>query len=54
MKEKFHRKIHMIWWNTHFHASGVYQKKKTNINKGQLKKFLFLVMAVTLDEEQGC
>jgi hypothetical protein len=25
-----------------------------NINKGQLKKFLFLVMAVTLDEEQGC
>jgi hypothetical protein len=29
-------------------------KKKTNFNKGQLKKFLFLVMAVTLDEEQGC
>jgi hypothetical protein len=31
-----------------------FTKKKTNFNKGQLKKFLFLVMAVTLDEEQGC
>ena len=39
MKEKFHRKVNMLRWNTHFHASGVYQKKKKKKKpiKGQLK-----------------
>lgn len=38
MKEKFHRKVNMLRWNTHFHASGVYQKKKKKTtNKGSIK-----------------